>query len=43
MEDISFPSGKIPINILEKYSYCKKQWILSLRLEYGNIILRISN
>ncbi len=31
--DISFPSGKIPINVLEKYSYCKKQGILSLRLE----------
>lgn len=33
MDDKSFPSGKIPINILEKFSYCKKQGILSLRME----------
>jgi len=27
----SFPSGKIPVNILENFSFCKKQGILSLR------------
>jgi len=29
--DISSPSGKIPISVLENFSYCKKQGILSLR------------